>query len=46
MLLLQGIVGQNYPLSFRKGWASVPYAKRDKKGSIEHLSLALIMAAT
>ena len=35
LLLLQGIVGWHYLLSFRKGWSSVPYAKGDKKGSIE-----------
>ena len=35
MLLLQGIVGQLYLLSFRKGWSSVPYAKGDKNRSIE-----------
>ena len=33
--LPQGIVRQHYLLSFRKGWSSVPYAKGDKKGSIE-----------
>ena len=35
LLLLQGIVGQLYLLSFRKGWSSVPYAKGDKNRSIE-----------
>jgi len=34
MGLAKGIMGHHY-LSFQKGWSSVPYAKGDKKGSIE-----------
>ena len=52
-LLLQGIVGRHYLLSFRKGWSSAPYAKGDMKGSIEapflsimRIQPALIMTAT
>ena len=33
--LPQGIVGRHYLLSFGKGRTGVPYAKGDKKGSIE-----------
>ena len=50
MLLPQGIVGLRYLLSFH--WSNAPYAKGDKKASIEAPSLstwrigpALIMAA-
>ena len=35
MFLPEGIVGRHYLLSFGKGLSSVPFAKRDTKGSIE-----------
>ena len=38
LLLLQGIVGWHYLLSFCKGWSSVPYTKGDKKAFyLQHL---------
>jgi len=53
MLLLQGIVGHRYLLSFDQGWSNVSFAKGDKKGSIKapitsiwRIKPTLITAAT